>query len=44
MRVKDIVAAGTAAGTAAGALGGVVVHYDGDKDMKIEEAEISRSS
>lgn len=42
MRVKDVVAAGAAGG----ALGGAVetVHYDGDKDLKVEEAELSRSS
>ena len=40
IRVKDVV------GSANGAVGGVVeaVHYDGDKVMKVEEAELSTTS
>lgn len=42
LRVKDIVAAGTTNGvTGAGVL---EVHYDGDKELRVEEAEMSRSS
>ena len=41
LRVKDVVAAGMTSGV----MGGVTeVHYDGDKVIKVEEAEISRST
>jgi len=43
MRVKDVVAAGLASGAV---VGGAKedVHYDADKVMKIEQAEVSRST
>jgi FHS family L-fucose permease-like MFS transporter len=42
LRVKDIVAEGTHSAAIGGAV--VDVHYDGDKEIKYEEAELSRSS
>jgi FHS family L-fucose permease-like MFS transporter len=42
LRVKDIVAEGIHSAAVGGAV--VDVHYDGDKEIKYEEAELSRSS